>query len=177
MRFIYFSFIIFLPLFSYCTTTSNAGEVEGVVVMVGSVPNARPVIEPNGPKSQIEICKGSEQDYLRNFGSTVVKATGDWVSSDLTKERCFMIRSFVVTQLVKGRTAYTGLLQKDNDKYSLVPDEATSKPMQLEHPSKGVVALAGKKLIMDLLPSSKVEVNGIQSQVYKVVSYMELPSR
>ncbi|MCX6127364.1 MAG: hypothetical protein NTV34_21800, partial [Proteobacteria bacterium] len=46
---------------THCTTTSSAPkDIEGVVVMVGSAPNARPVIEPDGPKSQVEICPGAE---------------------------------------------------------------------------------------------------------------------
>lgn len=167
--------ILILP---HCTTTaSSATDVEGVVVMVGSAPGARPILEPNGPKSQVEICPGPNQDYIRQFGGTVVKATGEWDKHKVTKERCFRADAFEVTQLVKGRPAFTGTLpKKGTTPFALTTNDG--RVMVLEKPSKGVLELSGKKVIMDLLPSNSTTGSGSATEpLWKVVSYMEIPER
>lgn len=171
-----FYLVLISVLVSHCTTTSTtAGEIEGVVVMVGSLPNARPVIEPNGPKSQHEVCPSDEQTYLRRFGGTFVKATGEWGEHPVTKERCFHLKSFEVVQLIKGRPSFSGTLIKSSDGLTSL-DTTDGRKMVLEHPSKGVSALTGKKVIMDLLPSDKTTAGG-KDPLWKVVSYMEVPAR
>jgi hypothetical protein len=165
-----------LVLPSCTTTSSTAGEIEGVIVMVGSAPNARPVVEPNGPKTQLEICPGSEQDYLRQFGGIIVNGSGEWGEHPVTKERCFNLKSFVVSQLIKGRPAHIGTLQKEQDGQVVLMTE-DQKKMTLERPSKGVLELVGKKVVFDLVASPKVASGGNGEQLWKVVSYMEFPQR
>jgi hypothetical protein len=170
---------LFLSAFVFpgCTTTSSAaGEIEGVVVMVGSVPNARPVVEPNGPKTQLEICPGAEQDYLRRFGGIIISGTGQWSEHPVTKERCFQLKSFAVSQLIKGRPAHVGMLQKENGGQIVLLNQE-QKRMTLEHPSKGLLELVGKKVVLDLLASPKAVSGGSGEQLWKVVSYMEFPER
>ncbi len=171
----YFLVAAFVLGLTSCTTTSStASEIEGVVAMVGSAPNARPIVEPNGPKSQLEVCKGKEQDLLRKLGGTIVKASGEWSTDKLTKERCFAISSVKVTQLVKGRPAFIGNLSKDADGIVTLSSEE-GKDMVLEHPAKGVIALVGKKVIMDLVPSVAVNEKKEGKTLWKVVTYLEHP--
>ena len=162
---------------THCTTTSSAPkDIEGVVVMVGSAPNARPVIEPDGPKSQIEICPGAEEGFLRRFGGTIIKGEGEASTHPITKERCFLLKSFHVTQLIKGRPAYIGNLIKDTGG-NIVLETLDGKKMTIEQPSKGITDLTGKKILIDLLSSPKAAQNGASGQLWKVVSYMEFPAR
>ncbi len=166
--------LLVLPVFYSCTTTSQANELEGPVSMVGSAPNARPVLDLGDAKTQTNICPGPKQDYLRKFSGTFVKLSGDWSTNKITKEKCFEVSSFQVTQITKGRPAMIGTLKNDNAKYTVESDDG--KKYVLETPSKGVKALAGKKVITDLVPAGQTSEMKTAEQTWKIVSYMEYPA-
>lgn len=166
-----------------CTTTNSSSAntnlppidgVEGVVTMVGSSPNARPVIESFNPQSQTEICPGSQRDYLGKFTGTIVKVKGDWGKSKITKEKCYDIKTIEVSQVVKGRPAYVGMLTKKADQTFLTTLDG--KVMVLESPTSGVAGLVGKKVILDMLPSSNQNPKKGGDPLWKVVTYMEYPN-
>lgn len=166
--------ILITPLFSSCTTTSQANELEGPVSMVGSAPNARPVLDMGDAKSQTNVCPGPQQDLLRKFSGTFVKLSGAWSTNKVTKEKCFEVSSVQVTQITKGRPAMVGLLKKDDTKFVIEADDG--KKYILESPTKGVKELAGKRVITDLVPASQTSEMKTAEQTWKVVSYMEYPT-
>jgi hypothetical protein len=172
------STLISSVLFASCVTTAptKAGEIEGVVVMVGSLPNARPVVESDGAKSQVETCAGPMQDYLRKFGGTIIKGKGEWSTNAATKERCFNLSDFEVTQLIKNRPAFTGILSKNTDG-SLALKTLSGATMALESPSKKITTLTGKKVVMDLTISTKTSTTADAVETWKVVSFMEFPDK
>jgi hypothetical protein len=166
-----------------CTTTSkeiqaNPNEIEGVVVMVGSAPLSRPVVEPNGPKSQVEICAGAKLDEIRKFSGTFIKMVGQWKDDAVAKARCYAVESFKPTQLVKGRPAIIGQLEAHTNDAVILKAE-TGKEYVILTPSKGVKELVGKKVILDLQqnidPTQKSEKNGGAGVNWKVVAYMAYP--
>lgn len=176
MKKISLAVLLAAPCFYSCTTTSQAGELEGPVTLVGSAPNARPIIEAAGDKtkSQTNFCPGAQQDHLRKFSGTFVKVAGTWSTNKYTKEKCFEISSFRVTQITKDRPAMVGVLKKEDTTYVLVSDEG--KRYTLESPTKGVKELAGKKVITDLVPAGQTSDAKSAEASWKVVSYMEYPS-
>ncbi|MCX6127365.1 MAG: hypothetical protein NTV34_21805, partial [Proteobacteria bacterium] len=109
-------------------------------------------------------------------GGTIIKGEGEGSTHPVTKERCFLLKSFQVTQLIKGRPAYIGNLTKDANG-GIVLETLDGIKMAIEQPSKGITDLTGKKVIIDLLSSPKAAQNGASGQLWKVVSYMEFPAR
>lgn len=150
------------------------GELEGPITLVGSAPNARPIMDNQPDKNQVNFCPGPQNDAIRRFSGTIVRVNGTWSTSKNTKEKCFEIASFRVTQITKDRPAMTGHLKKEEAKYVLESDEG--KRFVIESPTKGVRELAGKKVIADLVPASQTSDVKSSEATWKVVSYMEYPT-
>ena len=152
----------------------RAAELEGQINIVGSSFNSRPVIIlDNNPNQQV-LCPGPMEKPLRMLGGTVTKLTGDWSANKGTKEKCFQVASFAVTQISKGKPAYIGTLIKEANEQYVITDES-SKRYSLERASKGLKKLEGKKVITDLVPATQGSA-GQSEQHWKVVSYMEYPT-
>lgn len=161
-----------------CTTPSQAAnEVEGPVSLVGSAPNAHAIVEVGPEKTQTNFCPGDQQNYLRKFSGTTVKISGAWSTSKTTKEKCFEISSFQVTQITKGRPAFIGSLKKDDASSKFTIEAEDGKKYVLESPTKGVKELAGKRVIADLVPASQTSEVKSAEPTWKIVSYMEYPTR
>lgn len=197
-RFCFFAVILNLPVFCGCVTSEAANsrlpavttapatqaavktpvvsssDLEGPITLVGSAPNARPIIETGADKSQTDLCPGPQQDMLRRLSGTIVKVSGSWSTNKYTKEKCLEVSSFKVTQITKDRPAMIGELKKEDTKFVLVSDEG--KRYVIESPTKGMKALAGKRLITDLVPAAQTgDTKSIEAS-WKVVSYMEYPT-
>lgn len=152
----------------------SANDMEGAITLVGSAPNARPIMATGADKSQTDFCPGPQQDMLRRLSGTIVKVSGSWSTNKYTKEKCLEVSSFKVTQITKDRPAMIGELKKEDAKYVLVSDEG--KRYVLETPTKGIKELAGKKLITDLVPAAQTSDTTSTEASWKVVSYMEYPT-
>ena len=154
----------------------SGSEIEGPITLVGSAPNARPVMDigTGADKSQTNFCPGPEQDMLRRLSGTIVKVAGTWSTNKYTKEKCLAVSSLKVTQITKDRPAMIGQLKKEDTKFVLLSDEG--KRYVIETPTKGVKDLAGKKLITDLVPAAESGDTKSTEGTWKVVSYMEYPT-
>ena len=158
------------------TQIASSVNLEGPITLVGSAPNARPIMEAGAgsDKTQTDFCPGPQQDMLRRLSGTFVKVSGTWSNNKYTKEKCLEVSSFKVTQITKDRPAMIGQLKKEDAKYVLVSDEG--KRYVIETPTKGMRELAGKKLITDLVPAVQSGDTKSTEATWKVVSYMEFPS-
>jgi hypothetical protein len=150
---------------------SGIQKESGVVRMLGSAMNMTVTLSNrDGDVKNIPLCRNGLDKRIGRLGGMTVEAHGHWeLEAQTSTGNCFAADTFIVTKTTTGGHPVVGMLSHKGDDYILTTDDG--KIHKLNKISKGLISLAGKKVIVDLRPLSDPK----EQMEYKVVTYSEYP--